>query len=218
MSSFTELTGIQVCQGYGMTEASPVTHVGFLEPELYRPESIGQPLAQTECRVLNESGNEASAGEPGELVMRGPQFMLGYWKEPQATAAVLRDGWYWSGDVVTRDAGDFYYVLDRRKEMIKYKGFPVAPAEVEALLLEHPAVRDCGVVGRPDSAAGEIPVAFIVLREGFVACDRLQEELSGFVADRLTHYKQPREIHFVDAVPRTPSGKILRRELRKVFT
>ncbi len=215
---FTDLTGIRVCQGYGMTEASPVTHVGFLEPELYRPESIGVPLAQTDCRVINESGNEASPGEAGELVMRGPQFMLGYWKEPQATAAVLRDGWYWSGDVVTRDTEDFYYVLDRRKEMLKYKGFPVAPAEVESLLLEHPAVRDCGVVGRPDSCAGEIPVAFIVLREGFVPSGKLQEELSKFVADRLTHYKQPREIHFVDSLPRTPSGKILRRELRKALS
>jgi long-chain acyl-CoA synthetase len=219
---FTELTGVLVCQGYGMTEASPVTHVGYLEPELYKPESIGQPLVQTECRLVNAmdidaSENEVAPGQPGELVMRGPQFMMGYWKDPQATAAVLRDGWFWSGDIVTRDADDFFYVVDRRKEMIKYKGFPVAPAEVEALLLEHPAVRDCGVVGRADQAAGEIPVAFVVLREGSVASRKLEEELCGFVAERLTTYKQPRQIHFVDALPRTPSGKILRRELRKIL-
>lgn len=213
---FTALTGVLVCQGYGMTEASPVTHVGFLEPELYRPESIGQPMAQTDCRVLDSNGDEMPADQPGELVMRGPQFMLGYWKEPQATAAVLRDGWYWSGDIVRRDADDFFYVLDRRKEMIKYKGFPVAPAEVEGVLLEHPAVRDCGVVGCPDSVAGEIPVAFIVLRENAVACDKTKEELCGFVADRLTHYKQPRAIRFLDTIPKTASGKILRRELRKL--
>ena len=218
---FTDLTGILVCQGYGMTEASPVTHVGYLEPELYRPESIGQPLVRTECRVVNANGadeSEVTASQPGELVMRGPQFMLGYWKDPQATAAVLRDGWFWSGDIVTRDPDDFYFVIDRRKEMIKYKGFPVAPAEVEALLLEHPAVRDCGVVGRADPAAGEIPVAFIVLREGAFASKKLEADLCGFVAERLTSYKQPRQIHFVDALPRTPSGKILRRELRKVFS
>jgi long-chain acyl-CoA synthetase len=218
---FTDLTGVLVCQGYGMTEASPVTHVGYLEPELYKPESIGQPLAQTDCRVVNasdENESDAPRGEPGELVMRGPQFMMGYWKDPQATAAVLRDGWFWSGDIVKRDADDFYYVVDRRKEMIKYKGFPVAPAEVEALLLEHPAVRDCGVVGRADAAAGEIPVAFIVLREGSVASEQLKDDLCGFVAERLTSYKQPRQIHFVDALPRTPSGKILRRELRKSFS
>ena len=149
--------------------------------------------------------------------MRGPQFMRGYWKEPEATAAVLRDGWYWSGDVVTRDAEGFYRVVDRRKEMIKYKGFPVAPAEVEAVLLEHPGVRECGVVGRPDAAAGEIPVAFIALREGFATCRKMEEELCAFVADRLTHYKQPREVHFVEVVPKTASGKILRRELRQLI-
>jgi len=211
---FSAATGIIVNQGYGMTEASPVTHLGFLEPERNRPESIGHPLADTECRVIGDDGAEAADDAPGELVMRGPQFMRGYWKEPQATASVLRDGWYWSGDVVRRDAGGYYHVLDRRKEMIKYKGFPVAPAEVEAVLMEHPRVRDCGVIARPNEAAGEIPCAFVVLREGSTASPQLEKELCGFVADRLTSYKQPREVHFVDAVPRTPSGKILRRELR----
>ena len=225
---FTALTGILVCQGYGMTEASPVTHVGFLDPELYRPDSIGHPLAQTDCRVLAQTDidpadtpddlTEAASGQPGELVMRGPQFMLGYWNEPQATAAVLRDGWYWSGDIVTRDREGFYRVVDRRKEMIKYKGFAVAPAEVEAVLLEHPAVRECGVVGRSDDCAGEIPVAFVALRDGFSESSKLEAELCAFVADRLTHYKQPREVRFVDSVPKTASGKILRRELRKSLT
>jgi acyl-CoA synthetase (AMP-forming)/AMP-acid ligase II len=219
----TDLTGILVSQGYGMTEASPVTHVGYITPEMYRPASIGQPVALTECRIIdvtekNIDGQEVAQGEPGELVMRGPQIMMGYWKEPQATAAVLRDGWYFSGDVVRRDAEGFYYVLDRSKEMIKYKGFPVAPAEVESVLLEHAAVRDCGVIAKPDLAAGEIPCAFVVLREGFAASAALDQQLRGFVADRLAHHKQPREIHFVDAVPRTPSGKILRRELRKIIS
>ena len=222
---FTALTNILVCQGYGMTEASPVTHVGFLDPALYRPDSIGHPVAQTDCRVLAQSEidpaetpddlTEAPSGLPGELVMRGPQFMLGYWKEPAATAAVLRDGWYWSGDIVTRDRDGFYRVIDRRKEMIKYKGFSIAPAEVEAVLLEHPAVKECGVVGRSCDEAGEVPVAFVALRNGFVEGGKLRAELCSFVADRLTHYKQPREVYFVDAVPKTPSGKILRRELRK---
>ncbi|MFZ0808147.1 MAG: AMP-binding protein [Candidatus Sulfotelmatobacter sp.] len=224
---FTALTGILVCQGYGMTEASPVTHVGFLEPALYRPDSIGHPLAQTDCRVLSQTEisttdspdqlTEAPSGMPGELVMRGPQFMLGYWHEPQATAAVLRDGWYWSGDIVTRDREGFYRIVDRRKEMIKYKGFAVAPAEIEAVLLEHPAVKECGVVGRSDESAGEVPVAFVALREGFADGQKLSQELCTFVADRLTHYKQPREIRFVNTVPKTASGKILRRELRKAI-
>jgi acyl-CoA synthetase (AMP-forming)/AMP-acid ligase II len=214
-----ELTGIIVYQGYGMTEASPVTHVGYVAPpEMYRPASIGQPLALTDCRIVDTDGQEVASGEPGELVMRGPQFMLGYWKEPQATAAVLRDGWYFSGDIVRSDADGFYYVLDRSKEMIKYKGFPVAPAEVESVLLEHPSVRDCGVVAKLDPAAGEIPCAFVVLRESFTPSDALAKQLRDFVADRLAHHKQPREIHFVESMPRTPSGKILRRDLRKILS
>ena len=214
----TDLTGITVNQGYGMTEASPVTHVGYnAPPEMNRPASIGQPLALTDCRIVDLEGNEVAPGEQGELVMRGPQIMLGYWKEPQATAAALRDGWYFSGDIVRRDSDGFYYVLDRSKEMIKYKGFPVAPAEVESVLLEHSAVRDCGVVAKPDLAAGEIPCAFVVLREGFTPSDALAKQLCDFVADRLARHKQPREVRFVDVVPRTPSGKILRRELRKTL-
>ena len=215
----TELTGVTVNQGYGMTEASPVTHVGYNSPpNLNRPASIGQALALTDCRILDVNDREAAPGEPGELVMRGPQFMLGYWQDPQATAAVLRDGWYYSGDIVRTDEDNFFYVLDRRKEMIKYKGFPVAPAEVEAVLLEHPVVRDCGVVAKPDADAGEIPCAFVVLRPGNESSTKLAQELRSFVSDRLTHYKQPREVHFVESVPRTPSGKILRRELRKTLS
>jgi long-chain acyl-CoA synthetase len=212
---FTELTGIKVVQGYGMTEASPVTHLGYLDAARYRPDSIGQPVAETECRIVDENDLDVAPGERGELVMRGPQFMLGYWKEPQATASVLRDGWYWSGDVATCDDAGFYCIVDRRKEMIKYKGFPVAPAEVEAVLLEHPAVRDCGVVGKRDAAAGELPCAFVVLREGHVPGSKTAAELCDFVAERLTGYKQPREIRFVESIPRTPSGKVLRRELRQ---
>jgi acyl-CoA synthetase (AMP-forming)/AMP-acid ligase II len=214
---FMNLTGIPIVQGYGMTEASPVTHMGAKNNPLYRPESIGWPVAQTDCRILDEHDNEVPENEPGELVMRGPQIMMGYWKSPQATAAVLRDGWYWSGDVVRRDAQGLYYVLDRRKEMIKYKGFSIAPAEIESVLLEHPAVRDCGVVARQDPEAGEVPCAFVVLREGYVQSEKMTSELEEYVAERLAHHKQPRQIIFVDSIPHTPSGKILRRELRRTL-
>ncbi|MGH9556251.1 MAG: class I adenylate-forming enzyme family protein, partial [Terriglobales bacterium] len=133
------------------------------------------------------------------------------------TQEVLRDGWYWSGDVARHDAEGFYFIVDRRKEMIKYKGFPVAPAEVEAVLLEHPAVRDCGVVGKADAAAGEIPCAFVVLRVGYAASAQTEAALCGYVAERITGYKQPREVRFVATIPRNPSGKILRRELRNLL-
>jgi len=210
---FTANTGIPIRQGYGMTEASPVTHIGFLAPELYRPDSIGAPVAQTECRIVDENEQEVAPGERGELVMRGPQFMLGYWKSPDTTAAVLRDGWYWSGDIVRRDENGLYYVVDRRKEMMKYKGFSIAPAEVENVLLEHPLVRDCGVVSRRDAGGEEVPCAFVVLREGEAAT---AAQLQAFVAGRLSNYKVPQEIYFVEKMPRTASGKILRRELRKL--
>jgi long-chain acyl-CoA synthetase len=213
---FTKDTGVRIRQGYGMTEASPVTHLGFLADDLYRPSSIGGPVALTDCRVVDETGNEVAQGQLGELVMRGPQFMLGYWKSPDATDAVLRDGWYWSGDIVRQDEDGFYYVVDRRKEMMKYKGFSIAPAEVESVLLECPLVRDGGVVARIDAGGEEIPCAFVVLKESELANAQTAEKIQAFVGERLTNYKVPREIHFVDALPRTASGKILRRELRKL--
>src|SRR5664279_984935 len=214
---FTNSTGIPIRQGYGMTEASPVTHMGYLDPQFYKGDSIGGPVAQTECRVLDENGSEVPQGELGELVMKGPQIMLGYWKSPEATEAVLRDGWYWSGDIVRVDEQGLYFVVDRRKEMMKYKGFSIAPAEVEGVLLEHPAVRDCGVVSRVDEAGEEIPCAFIVLKADFLETEETVESLRGFVAARLTSYKMPREIHFAQTIPRTASGKILRRDLRNLF-
>ena len=214
---FSETTGIPIRQGYGMTEASPVTHVGFLTPALYRPDSAGGPVAQTECRVVDANENEVAQGELGELVMRGPQIMQGYWKSPDATAAVLRDGWYWSGDIVRTDELGLYYIVDRSKEMIKYKGFSIAPAEVESVLLEHPAVRDCGVVGHTNEEGEEVPCAFVVLRDTEVATKLTEASLQKFVAERLTHYKMPREVHFVQSLPRTASGKILRRDLRKLL-
>jgi acyl-CoA synthetase (AMP-forming)/AMP-acid ligase II len=214
---FINSTGVAIRQGYGMTEASPVTHMGFLDPPRYRPESVGAPVALTDCRVVDESGNHVAQGAIGELVMRGPQFMLGYWKSPEATDAVLRDGWYWSGDVVRVDEQGQYYIVDRRKEMMKYKGFSIAPAEVESALLEHPAVRDCGVVSRVDAEGEEIPCAFIVLKEGELETSQTASNMQGFVAERLCNYKMPREIHFVQSIPRTASGKILRRDLRKLF-
>jgi len=246
---FRDLTGIRTRQGYGMTEASPVTHLGFLEPELYAPDTIGAPVALTDCRLLDEQGHDVPDGTPGELVMRGPQFMLGYWNAPDATAAVLRPlesfgsvmlseraaraeasrsaskletgnsklPWYFSGDIAIRDSRNFFKIVDRRKEMIKFKGFPIAPAEIEAVLLEHPAVRDCGVVALPDDDAGEVPCAFVVLRDGHSGSDQIARDLSGYVAERLTSYKQPRHVRFVANIPRNPSGKILRRDLRTLL-
>lgn len=163
---FHEKTGIKVVQGYGLTEASPLTHA---QPfPITNLESIGIPIHNTEQKIMDiETGtHELPAGEDGEIVLRGPQVMQGYWKAPEETARALRDGWLYTGDIGHVDEQGFTYTVDRKKEMIKYKGFGVAPAEIEALLLEHPAVLDSAVIGVPDDEAGELIKGLVVLRPG----------------------------------------------------
>lgn len=203
-------TRIPVIQGYGLTETSPVTHANPLDDVVL--DSIGPAVAGTEDRIVDlETGTrDLPTGEVGELAVRGPQVMTGYWRKPEDTAAVLRDGWFFTGDVAKKDERSYVFVVDRKKEFIKYKGFGVGPAEVEAVLCEHPAVADVGVIGKPDPEAGEIPKAFVQLRPNATAT---AEELMAFVKERLSDYKRVREVEFVDKVPRTASGKILRREL-----
>src|SRR5256712_12838832 len=206
----TERTRIPVIQGYGLTETSPVTHANPFDAAVL--ESIGPAVPGTEDRIVDlETGSrELPAGEIGELAVRGPQVMRGYWRKPQDTADVIRDGWLFTGDIGRKDARGYVFVVDRKKEFIKYKGFGVGPAEVEAVLCEHPAVADAGVIGKADAEAGEIPKAFVQLRPGTSAT---AEELIAFVQARLADYKRVREVELIDKIPRTASGKILRREL-----
>jgi len=210
-----ELTGVQVLQGYGLTEASPLTHMNPVDnPERVRLDSVGWPVSDQEERIVDadDPSKELAPGEPGELVVRGPHVMQGYWKAPEETARALRDGWLYTGDIARKDADGYVYIVDRKKEMIKYKGFGIAPAELEALLFEHPAVADCAVVPRKDADAGEIPCAFVVARGGVqvTAVDIMQ-----FVAGRVAGYKQIRAVEFIDQIPKNPSGKILRRVLKE---
>jgi len=202
--------GKPIIQGYGLTETSPVTHANpFDAPVL---ESIGPVVPGTEDKIVDlETGTKTLPnGEVGEICVRGPQVMKGYWNKPQDTADVIRDGWFHTGDVGRRDDKGYLFIVDRKKEFIKYKGFGVGPAEVEAVLCEHPAVADAGVIGKPNDEAGEIPKAFVQLRPNTQAT---AEELIAFVKERIADYKRVREIEFIDKVPRTASGKILRREL-----
>jgi len=175
-------------------------------------ESIGPVAPGTEDKIVDlETGTRTLAnGEVGEICVRGPQVMRGYWNKPQDTADVIRDGWLHTGDVGRRDDKGYVFIVDRKKEFIKYKGFGVGPAEVEAVLCEHPAVADAGVIGKANEEAGEIPKAFVQLRPNAQAT---AEELIAFVKERISDYKRVREIEFIDKVPRTASGKILRREL-----
>jgi 4-coumarate--CoA ligase len=204
--------GCRVVQGYGMTELGPVSHVDRLDSS--RPGSVGVPVPDTENRIVDvESGEALGPGQEGELWVRSPAAMLGYLNNPAATAATLdADGWLHTGDIARRDADGYVYIVDRLKELIKVKGFQVAPAELEALLLTHPAVADAAVIGVPDERAGELPMAFVVRKSGATAD---ANAIAEHVASRTAHFKRLARIEFVDAVPKSPSGKILRRLLRE---
>jgi long-chain acyl-CoA synthetase len=210
-------TGIRMIQAYGMTEACPITHLSPLDPDLIRLDSPGLPMNNTEQKIVDtETGEyELAAGEDGEIIIRGPQVMLGYWKAPEETAHTLRNGWLYTGDIGHVDADGYLYIVDRKKDMIKYKGFSIAPAELEAVLLEHPAVMETAIVGVPDNEAGEIPKAFVVLQSDF-SHSVTDEELIIYVNGKLTGYKKLHEVEFVESLPKIPSGKILRRDLREL--
>jgi long-chain acyl-CoA synthetase len=206
---FEKLTGVTVTQGYGLSETSPVTHTNPLCQ--IKLESVGPPAPDTLQKIVDiEAGTkELPPGEVGEVIIKGPQVMIGYWKRPKETAEVLRNGWFYTGDMGKIDEDGYLYIVDRKKETIKYKGFTIGPAELEAVLLEHPAVGDCAVVAKPDPVAGEIPKAYVSLRGGAKAAE---EELIEFVGEKVAGYKKIREVEFVDAIPRSLAGKVLRRE------
>jgi acyl-CoA synthetase (AMP-forming)/AMP-acid ligase II len=199
-----------VSQGYGLTETSPTTNANPLDR--IRLESCGPPVSDTFEKIVSpDSGQELGAGEVGELAVRGPQVMKGYWKRPEETKECLsEDGWLLTGDIGWLDEDGYLYILDRKKEMIKYKGYQVAPAELEAVLHEHPAVLDAAVIPKRHLEGGEIPKAFVVLREGYQASP---EEMMAFVAEKVAPYKKIRELEYVTEIPKTLSGKILRRDL-----
>ena len=200
-----------VRQGYGLTESSPVTHTNPKSREL-RMTSVGTSLPNTEWRIVDiESGQDAAEGELGEVWVRGPQVMKGYLHNAEATRHMIdTDGWLHTGDIGKADADDYLYVVDRLKELIKYKGFPIAPAELEAAVQSHPAVADAAVIPSPDEEAGEVPKAFVVLRPGAQAT---ADDIMAHVAQHVAPHKKVRRVEFIDAIPKVPSGKILRRQL-----
>ena len=211
---FEALTGGKLVEGYGLTETSPVTHIN---PPTGSPKtgSMGLPIADTEARVMDlETGeHEAPVGTIGELVIRGPQVMSGYWNQPQETALVLRDGWFHTGDVARKDEDGYFYIVDRKKDMIIAGGYNIYPREVEEVLFECPKVKEAGVIGVPDAYRGETVKAFVVLRDGATATP---EEIMAFCRERLATYKVPRAIVFRDSLPKSAVGKFLRRELRNL--
>jgi acyl-CoA synthetase (AMP-forming)/AMP-acid ligase II len=202
--------GCLVMQGYGLTETSPVTHMIPDEPGKDRPGSIGFPISSTECKLVDPgSGEEVGRNETGELWIRGPQVMKGYLNNPEATSATVdEDGWLHTGDMATVDEDGYFFIVDRLKELIKYKGFQVPPAELEAVLLSHPQITDVAVIPVPDEEAGEIPKAYVVVKE-----DVSDDEIMSYVAERVAPYKKIRLVEKIEEIPKSASGKILRRLL-----
>ncbi|MGW3149870.1 4-coumarate--CoA ligase family protein [Streptomyces sp. NPDC001177] len=207
-----------VGQAYGMTELSPGTHVVPLDAMHQAPPgTVGRLIAGTEMRIvsLDDPGKDLGTGEPGEILIRGPQVMKGYLNRPEATAAMIdADGWLHTGDVGHVDADGWLFVVDRVKELIKYKGFQVAPAELEALLLTHPGIADAAVIGVYNEDNNEVPHAHVVRQP--TAGDLTENEVMAYVAERVAPYKCVRQVTFIQGVPRAASGKILRRELREL--
>jgi long-chain acyl-CoA synthetase len=205
-----EVTGDRIYQGYGLTETSPtVTTTPRDTPE--KNSSIGIPVANTYVRIVDDAGNPVPVGERGELIVKGPQVMKGYWQRPDATAEVLSpDGWFKTGDIAVMDEDGFFYIVDRKKDMVLVSGFNVYPTEVEDAIVKHPGVLEVGVIGVPDEQTGEAVRAYVVKNDPSLTEEALREHCRKY----LTAYKVPKQIVFRDELPKTPVGKILRKDLR----
>jgi long-chain acyl-CoA synthetase len=213
IEKFEEKTGGKIVEGYGLTETSPVTHVNFLWDNEIVKGSIGVPWPGTDAAIFSlESGEILPVGEVGELAIKGPQVMKGYWNNEEETNKVLKDGWLLTGDIAYMDEKGYFYIVDRKKDIIIAGGFNIYPREIEEVLYEHPAVMEASVVGVKDSYRGETVKAFIVLREGMTVTE---EELNQFMRRKLASFKVPRIYEFREELPKTAVGKVLRRQLKK---
>lgn len=209
LKRFEQQFGCIILEGYGLSETSPVA--SFNHPhQVRKPGSIGVPVRGVEMDLVDSDGGRTADGEIGEIIIRGENIMAGYWNQPQATAEAIRDGWFHTGDLATRDADGYYVIVDRAKDMIIRGGLNIYPREIEEVLYEHPSIAEAAVVGTPHDVLGEEIAAFVVPRPG-AAIDPV--EVSRFVRDRLAAYKYPRTVTVVDALPKTATGKILKREL-----
>ena len=209
-----QITGGFLAEGYGLTEASPVTHCNPVDKTMrtVRVGSIGLPLPDTDARIVDvETGEKTlGTGGTGELAVKGPQVMRGYWKRPEETALVLRNGWLLTGDIGKMDQDGYFYITDRKKNLIKYKDYSVYPRELEDVIYEHSAVKLCAVVGKPSPTVGEIPKAFIVLKDETKVTEA---EIMAFVKEKVAPYKAIREVAFRKELPLSSVGKVLRRML-----
>lgn len=209
LNGFQKTFRAPILEGYGLSETSPTA--SYNRPGRAKPGSIGLPLDGVEMKLTNPDGAEVAPGEVGEIAIRGHNVMKGYWNRPEATAAAIIDNWFHTGDLATRDEDGFYYIVDRRKDLVIRGGYNVYPREIEEVLYEHPAVREAAVIGVPHPTHGQEVAAAVALRDGtFVTPDELRD----YVKARVAAYKYPRIVWLVDALPKGPTGKILKRDIR----
>jgi long-chain acyl-CoA synthetase len=211
MRAFEQTFDCKVLEGYGLSETSPVA--SFNHPDRERkPGSIGTPIRGVEMRIVDEDDHQLPVGEVGEIVIRGHNVMKGYWGRPDATAAAIRDGWFHSGDLGRIDQDGYFFIVDRKKDMIIRNGFNVYPREIEEVLYGHPAVREAAVVGIPNDEFGEEVGAAVSLKDG---AQTTPDDLREYVKEQVAAYKYPRRIWIVDELPKGPTGKILKREIAR---
>jgi long-chain acyl-CoA synthetase len=203
-----QMTKTPIYQGYGLTETAPVVTLNPFHRA--KMSSIGVPTPGTDIRLVDDQGNDVPQGQPGELLVRGPQVMAGYWQRPDETARAIKDGWLATGDVATMDQDGYLQIVDRKKDMILVSGFNVYPNEVEAVLAADPRVAEVAVLGVPDPLCGEAVVAFIVPRDPAVTAEDIRKSARA----SLTSYKVPKTIVFRDELPKSNVGKVLRKDLR----
>jgi long-chain acyl-CoA synthetase len=210
---FERVTGAVIVEGFGMTETTPVTHINPFAGGARKVGSVGVPVCDTEARIVDlETGlNDMPVGQPGELIVRGPQVMKGYLNRPDETAFTLRNGWCFTGDIATMDEDGYFYIVDRKKDMIISGGFNIYPRDIDEVFYEHPKVQEACSIGIPDPKRGEGVKVFVVLKEGETAT---QEELLEYCKTKLATYKLPAEIEFRKELPKSTVGKVLRKELK----
>ena len=211
IEQFEQITGSSILEGYGLSETSPITHSNpFLG--VRKPGSIGIPYPDTDCKIVDpdDGERELPIGEEGELIIKGPQIMKGYWNRPNDTASTLKNGWLYTGDIARMDEDGYFYIVDRKKDMIIYGGNKIYPREVEEVLYEHPKVAEAVCIGIPEKFFGEVVKAFIVLKDG---AEATPEEIIEFCRPRMIKYKVPRQVEFRSELPKTNVGKFLRKDL-----
>jgi long-chain acyl-CoA synthetase len=210
MRGFERAFGCQILEGYGLSETSPVASFNHADRER-KPGSIGTPIAGVEMKVVDDQDNDLPPGEVGEIVVRGHNVMKGYWNQPEATVEAMRGGWFHTGDLAHIDADGYFFIVDRKKDMIIRNGFNVYPREIEEVLYEHPDVREAAVIGVPHDELGEEVAAAVSLKEGATAT---ADEIRDFVKEQVAAFKYPRQVWIVDELPKGPTGKILKREIQ----